>query len=149
MCFIVFFFSSRRRHTRCALVTGVQTCALPISYRYENGRTLWADALARTSISTEVGALTDIDADPIIDSGRVYALGQGGRMAAYDLLTGQRICELNLAGISTSAIAGAWSFTTTCDARLPALARSTGTVRRLTLMQHTIVNASWRGRGLP
>src|SRR3546814_6118218 len=29
----VFFFSSRRRHTRCALVTGVQTCALPISFR--------------------------------------------------------------------------------------------------------------------
>src|SRR3546814_84201 len=28
MC--IFFFSSRRRHTRCALVTGVQTCALPI-----------------------------------------------------------------------------------------------------------------------
>src|SRR3546814_1113351 len=28
----MFFFSSRRRHTRCALVTGVQTCALPISY---------------------------------------------------------------------------------------------------------------------
>src|SRR3546814_8570026 len=27
----VFIFSSRRRHTRCALVTGVQTCALPIS----------------------------------------------------------------------------------------------------------------------
>src|SRR3546814_7359406 len=33
MCFVTcsfFFFSSRRRHTRCALVTGVQTCALPI-----------------------------------------------------------------------------------------------------------------------
>src|SRR3546814_64180 len=29
-CFV--FFSSRRRHTRCALVTGVQTCALPIFY---------------------------------------------------------------------------------------------------------------------
>src|SRR3546814_17933761 len=29
--FYVFFFSSRRRHTSCALVTGVQTCALPIS----------------------------------------------------------------------------------------------------------------------
>src|SRR3546814_52876 len=28
--FVVFFFSSRRRHTRCALVTGVQTCALPV-----------------------------------------------------------------------------------------------------------------------
>src|SRR3546814_14591889 len=33
--YIVFllFFASRRRHTRCALVTGVQTCALPISAR--------------------------------------------------------------------------------------------------------------------
>src|SRR3546814_2158682 len=30
---MMFFFSSRRRHTRCALVTGVQTCALPISER--------------------------------------------------------------------------------------------------------------------
>src|SRR3546814_2068100 len=30
MSYFVFFFSSRRRHTRCALVTGVQTCALPI-----------------------------------------------------------------------------------------------------------------------
>src|SRR3546814_3064186 len=28
--FVFFFFSSRRRHTRCALVTGVQTCAPPI-----------------------------------------------------------------------------------------------------------------------
>src|SRR3546814_5304263 len=30
LVFFCFFFSSRRRHTRCALVTGVQTCALPI-----------------------------------------------------------------------------------------------------------------------
>src|SRR3546814_17636422 len=30
----MFFFSSRRRHTRCALVTGVQTCALPICLQH-------------------------------------------------------------------------------------------------------------------
>src|SRR3546814_9791197 len=35
LCF--FFFSSRRRHTRCALVTGVQTCALPICADAEPG----------------------------------------------------------------------------------------------------------------
>src|SRR3546814_1764797 len=37
---VCFFFSSRRRHTRCALVTGVQTCALPIlieGYGVERG----------------------------------------------------------------------------------------------------------------
>src|SRR3546814_21164930 len=39
-CVSVFFFSSRRRHTRCALETGVQTCALPICrelHRFESG----------------------------------------------------------------------------------------------------------------
>ena len=102
------------------------------AYRYENGRELWADALARTNISTQVSSLTDIDADPIIDSGRVYALGQGGRMAAYELVTGQRIWELNLAGISTPSIAGEWIFTLTDDARLLAIARTNGRVRWIT-----------------
>jgi len=100
-----------------------------IAYRYENGRNLWADALARTSISTSVGTLTDVDADPIIDSGAVYALGQGGRMAAYELVTGQRIWELNLAGISTPAVAGNWVFVLTDDAKVLAIARTSGKVR--------------------
>jgi outer membrane protein assembly factor BamB len=105
------------------------------AYRYENGRVLWTDALARTNISTTVGTITDIDADPIIDSGRVYALGQGGRMAAYELVTGQRIWELNLAGISTPAIAGEWIFTLTDDARLLAISRTSGRVRWISQLQ--------------
>ncbi|MDE2596453.1 MAG: PQQ-binding-like beta-propeller repeat protein [Sphingomonadales bacterium] len=103
-----------------------------VAYRYENGRVLWNDALARTSLSTTVGVLTDIDADPIIDRGRVFALGQGGRMAAYELVSGQRIWELNLAGISTPAVAGDWIFTLTDDARLLCIARATGKVRWMT-----------------
>ena len=105
------------------------------AYRYENGRQLWTDALARTSIATSVATLTDIDADPIIDRGRVYALGQGGRMAAYELVTGQRIWELNLAGISTPAIAGEWIFVLTDDSRLLCLARTTGKVRWIAQLQ--------------
>src|SRR3546814_5025428 len=42
MCF---FFSSRRRHTRCALVTGVQTCALPISWPGPPLAPIWILAL--------------------------------------------------------------------------------------------------------
>ena len=106
-----------------------------VAYRYENGRTLWSDALARTSLSTSVGVLTDVDADPIIDRGRVYALGQGGRMAAYELVTGQRIWELNLAGISTPAVAGDWVFTLTDDARLLCIARTSGKVRWMTQLK--------------
>jgi outer membrane protein assembly factor BamB len=110
------------------IVTGYSSGEL-VAYRYENGRGLWQDALARTSLSTTVGVLTDIDADPIIDRGRVYALGQGGRMAAYELVSGQRIWELNLAGISTPAIAGDWIFVLTDEAKLLCIARTTGKVR--------------------
>ena len=52
-------------------------------------------------------------------------------MAAYDLVTGQRIWELNLAGISTPSVAGDWVFTLTDDAELLAIARSSGKVRWL------------------
>jgi outer membrane protein assembly factor BamB len=113
------------------VIAGYSTGEL-VAYRYENGRTLWSDALARTSISTQVGTLTDVDADPIIDRGRVFALGQGGRMAAYELVSGQRIWELNLAGISTPAVAGDWVFTLTDDAKLLCIARTSGKVRWLT-----------------
>ena len=106
-----------------------------VAYRYENGRNLWSDALARTSISTQVGTLTDVDADPIIDDGRVFALGQGGRMAAYELLTGQRIWELPLAGISTPALSGDWIFALTDDARLLAIQRLTGRIRWIAQLQ--------------
>ena len=110
------------------VVAGYSTGEL-VAYRYENGRTLWSDALARTSLAASVGVLTDIDADPIIDRGQVFALGQGGRMAAYELVTGQRIWELNLAGISTPAIAGEWIFALTDDGKLICLARNTGRAR--------------------
>src|SRR3546814_9787372 len=42
---LIFFFSSRRRHTRCALVTGVQTCALPISTWHAHHRSAFGAVL--------------------------------------------------------------------------------------------------------
>ena len=106
------------------------------AYRYENGRVLWQDALARTSISTMVTSLSDIDADPVIDSGRVYAIGQGGRMVALELVTGQRVWEINTAGISTPWVAGDWIFVVTDQAQLLCIARGTGKVRWMTQLRH-------------
>ena len=76
-----------------------------------------------------MSSLTDIDADPVIDRGRVYAIGQGGRMAAYELISGQRIWEINIAGIATPVVAGDWVFVLTDDAKLLAVARTTGKIR--------------------
>lgn len=102
------------------------------AYRYENGQNIWQDALARTSMSTSVTSLSDIDADPVIDAGRVYAVGQGGRMVAIELITGQRIWEINVAGIATPWVAGDWIFVVTDQAQLLAISRTTGRIRWMT-----------------
>src|SRR3546814_3095016 len=49
-----FFFSSRRRHTRCALVTGVQTCALPI---YDRGGAERAEIVVLRFLARRAGDL--------------------------------------------------------------------------------------------
>src|SRR3546814_3092765 len=73
---LLFFFSSRRRHTRCALVTGVQTCALPISLEqlaeypivtYDHafsGRGTLDEVFAAAGITPDI-VLEAIDADVI------------------------------------------------------------------------------------
>jgi outer membrane protein assembly factor BamB len=99
------------------------------AYRYENGRQVWQDTLQRTSISTSVSSLSDIDADPVIDNGQVFAVGQGGRMVALDINSGQRIWEANIAGISTPWLAGDWIFVVTDEAKLLCLSRANGKVR--------------------
>src|SRR3546814_4312802 len=57
--FLFVFFSSRRRHTRCALVTGVQTCALPI-YSISGDSKLVALDLSDGKVY-EIGNITDED----------------------------------------------------------------------------------------
>src|SRR3546814_2973583 len=62
MCVIVlylcvcFFFSSRRRHTRCALVTGVQTCALPIFV----GEAIDRSGMARATLAPRAGMAGEV-----------------------------------------------------------------------------------------
>ena len=99
------------------------------AYRYENGRQVWSDTLQRTSIRTSVSSLSDVDADPVIDNGQVFAVGQGGRMVALDILTGQRLWEINIAGIDTPWVAGDWIYVITDEAKLLCIYRQNGHIR--------------------
>jgi outer membrane protein assembly factor BamB len=116
------------------------------AYRYENGRLVWQDALARTSIRTSVSSLSDIDADAVIDNGQVFAIGQGGRMVALELNSGQRMWELNIAGISTPWVAGDWVFVATDDGKLIAVARNSGKVRWINQLPQFERQKSKRGQ---
>lgn len=104
--------------------------------RAENGRTVWADALARTGRSTAMAALSDIDASPVIDRGRVYAIGHGGRMAALELSTGQRVWERNFAGTSTPWVSGEFVYIVTLEGEVICMTRSDGKVRWVHALDH-------------
>jgi outer membrane protein assembly factor BamB len=115
------------------------------AYRYENGRQVWGDQLQRTSISTSVSSLTDIDADPVIDSGQVFAIGAGGRMVALDILSGQRMWELNISGISTPWVAGDWVFVVTSEDKLLCIYRQNGHIRWINQLPQFLKPKSKKG----
>jgi outer membrane protein assembly factor BamB len=97
--------------------------------RAETGRTVWQDQLARTGRSTAMAALADIDGSPVIDRGRVFAIGHGGRMVALELATGQRAWERNFAGVWTPWLAGEFIYLVTVDGEVLCITRSEGKVR--------------------
>lgn len=103
--------------------------------RTENGHAAWQDSLSRTGRLTALAALTDIDASPVIDRGRVFAIGHGGRMVALELNTGERAWEKSIAGLSTPWVAGDYLFIITTDSELICLTRREGRVRFITQLQ--------------
>src|SRR3546814_14569675 len=81
---VFFFFSSRRRHTRCALVTGVQTCALPIleiaaksvvriarSRAEQAQRRLLVERIVDTDIEVELVVDLQICPEIVVESRRI------------------------------------------------------------------------------
>src|SRR3546814_3249841 len=94
------FFASRRRHTRCALVTGVQTCALPISPQpvvaplFKDNRRLQnvtAEMLERCAVS--VFKRTDIDDAMTHVRDDVIFAGRGAMWLRYENEDGeQKVC---------------------------------------------------------
>src|SRR3546814_2657851 len=83
--FTCFFFSSRRRHTRCALVTGVQTCALPILLCLP-GAAQAKDRIEADLILTNARIYTVEDKQPwaeavAIKDGKIVAVGSTASVA--------------------------------------------------------------------
>src|SRR3546814_10227386 len=82
MCVSCFFFSSRRRHTRCALVTGVQTCALPIYLKILTGDAWAAEAFLSVADDFPLmsGLTENTDAATVFDkpAGRIVTAEASG-----------------------------------------------------------------------
>src|SRR3546814_5362996 len=107
MCYLVvflfFFFSSRRRHTRCALVTGVQTCALPI----------FEDHTKRLFNSAKILGMNMPWTQQQINDAQKEVLRANKLDSAYlrpMVFFGSEGMGLRASGLKTHVIVGAWTW---------------------------------------
>ncbi|MCF8474724.1 MAG: PQQ-binding-like beta-propeller repeat protein [Emcibacter sp.] len=97
--------------------------------RVENGRVLWSDTLNTQGRLTAMSTLRDIDGEPVIYDGKVYAISHSGRMVAIDLRSGVRIWEQNIGSKHTPWIAGEYIYVVTPEGQAVCVTRRTGLVR--------------------
>lgn len=105
------------------------------AFNSNNGMVLWQDALSRTGRLTALGTLNDIDGDPVVFRGRVYALNHSGRMVAIDIRSGERVWESNVGGLYTPWIAGDYIFVVTVNSEIIAMSAVDGRVKWVTPLQ--------------
>ena len=100
--------------------------------RAESGALAWTDSLAAARGRNSLVDLSAIRGLPVVDSGRVYAVGVGGLLLALDLRSGRRLWEREVGGGETPWLAGDWLFVQTSDQSLAAVGREDGRVRWIT-----------------
>lgn len=109
------------------VVAGFGTGEL-VAVRASDGRLIWAETLggvANTSLADIVG----ITGLPVIDRGRVIAIGLGNTAIAVDLRSGRRLWERGFGGPSGVAAAGEWIFAVARGGEALALGREDGRIR--------------------
>ncbi len=96
--------------------------------RADNGVVLWQDQLAAVRRTTNVAAISDIRGRPVIDRGRVYAIGHANMVVAIDERSGRRLWEREIGGLQNPWIAGETLFLIDNDNEVVALHTDTGRV---------------------
>lgn len=94
--------------------------------RVDNGSVLWQDQLTTLRRTDNVATLSDIRGRPIIDRGRVYAIGHADMLVAIDLRTGRRLWEREVGGIQSPWVAGDYLFLVTNSNEALAVEAKTG-----------------------
>ena len=103
--------------------------------RVDNGTVLWQEQLATMRRTEGAATLTDIRARPIIDRGRVYAIGHADLLVAMDLRTGRRLWEREIGGIQSPWIGGDYLFLVTNNNEVVAMNAKNGKIVWVTQLQ--------------
>ncbi|MGE3334530.1 MAG: PQQ-binding-like beta-propeller repeat protein [Rhodospirillaceae bacterium] len=103
--------------------------------RVDNGALLWSETVVAIRRTEAAASLPDIAARPVIDRGRVYAVGQSGLIVAIDLRTGNRLWEAPVAGIYQPWVAGDFLYTVTIDAEAVCIDARSGRILWVTQLR--------------
>ena len=103
--------------------------------RVQNGQVSWQDTLSRTGRLTALATLNDIDGQPVIYRGRIYAGNHSGRLVAVDMRSGDRIWENNIGTLYTPWIAGDYMFVLNLDGEVIAVSIADGRARWITQLE--------------
>ena len=97
--------------------------------RVDNGAVLWSDSVIAVRRTEAAASLTDISGRPVIDRGRVYAVGHSGILVSIDLRTGQRVWDVPVPGVYQPWIAGDFLYATTINSEVVCVDVRTGQIR--------------------
>jgi outer membrane protein assembly factor BamB len=103
-----------------------------VCFRIADGRVLWSESLGTSRGGVSIADIGAITALPVIDRGRVFAVGMAGASTSLDLRSGRRVWEREVGGTQTPAVAGDWVFALTRSGSLVAMTRDEGLVRWIT-----------------
>ncbi|MGE5477809.1 MAG: PQQ-binding-like beta-propeller repeat protein [Bacteroidales bacterium] len=103
--------------------------------RVDNGSVLWQDQLATVRRTDNVATLSDIRGRPIIDRGRVYAIGHADLLVAIELRSGRRLWEREIGGIQSPWVGGDYLYLITNNNEAVALEAKTGKLLWVTQLQ--------------
>ena len=103
--------------------------------RVDNGAVLWSDSVIAVRRTEAAASLTDISGRPVIDRGRVYAVGHSGILVSIDLRTGQRVWDVPVPGVYQPWIAGDFLYATTIDAEVVCIDVRTGQILWVTQLR--------------
>jgi outer membrane protein assembly factor BamB len=106
-----------------------------VALRADNGSILWSDSVIAVRRTEAAASLRDIKARPVIDRGRVYAVGHSGVLVAIDLRTGQRVWEVPVPGVYQPWVAGNFLYATSIDSEIVCIDLRTGQIMWVTQLR--------------
>ncbi len=103
-----------------------------VALKVENGRELWSDNFTAARRADFIAALADVQAAPVVQDGRLYALSNSGRAGAIDMRSGRRIWSKEFGGLHMPWLAGSHLFAVTERGEVLAAEAATGAIRWVT-----------------